>query len=269
MKNISKLLIVLTLAFNLIACQDEPDRILFTGNIIYFTEPSASLLENSSEPASINIELSRPAQSDITVTFSIRENGAVKDVDYSLAQTTVLIAAGQSSATIEIEAIDNDVLDNARSFVLALESVSVSDIEVSAENEVTVNLVNDDCPVKTGIWIASADNNAYEVGFDFTYTATFGPNENGDCNVLLVYNIGDLGGDAGVTINFMPDSEGATFGTVTIDKQGTGSFGSSGERTVEGTGTYNETTKLIEIFYTFYFGDGSVYYSDDVVFDGN
>jgi hypothetical protein len=43
----------------------------------------------------------------------------------------------------------------------------------------------------------------------------------------------------------------------------------SGERTVEGAGTYDESTKTIEIFLTFRFGDGSLYYETTTVFEGN
>jgi Calx-beta domain len=270
MKSINKLIVSLALVvFSFSACQDEPDKIIFKGKIIYFTQSSVSLIENAESPLELTVELSSPATADVTVTFSTTDDSATKDVDYQIAQSSVTIPTGESSASVEITPIDNEVLDAARRFTVSIASVNINNIEISAESEAIVTLVNDDCPVKTGIWAAPKDNNAYETIGEYTYTATFGPNENGDCNILLIYNIGDLGGDKGVALNFTPDSEGATFGTVTIPKQGTGSFGGSGERTVEGSGTYDESTKLIEVSYTFYFGSGALFYSDDVIFDGN
>jgi hypothetical protein len=156
-----------------------------------------------------------------------------------------------------------------------LTDISEESLNLSEQKVVTVSILNDDCPVNTSIWAGSisADEDGY------IYTAEMSPNAAGDCDILLVGNIGDFGSTGTlklIPMIFTPDSEGATSGTVTIVRQGlgivsdgAGGFTGSGERTVQGSGTYDEVTKLITIDLTFRFGSGTTWYQATTIFDGN
>jgi hypothetical protein len=205
----------------------------------------------------------------------VSEENAVEGIDYEIPQTLIVIPAGEYVGTLLFESIDNDGFDAARRVRLTINQIEGGSIESSAENTVTVTILNDDCPVNTSIWAGEipADEEGYP------YLAFLSPNEAGDCDVLLYGNIGDygyLGTLKSVTMSFTPDSDEATFGTVVIPKQtlgivsdGAGGYTGSGERSVEGSGVYDESTKLIIIDLTFTFGSGGLWYSATTTLDGN
>jgi Calx-beta domain len=260
----------------LFACDDEPEQILFNGpHIVSFEIENGVAVESNDDPFAIPVSISRTFDQDVTVNFTVTEENAIEGIDYSITQSSVTIPAGQFRSSLLVQTINNDQFDLARKIVIELTNISESSLSLSEQKVVTLSILNDDCPVNTSIWAGNiaADEDGY------AYVAEMTPNEAGDCDILLVGNIGDygfLGTLKSVIMVFTPDSEGATTGTVTIAKQGlgivsdgAGGFTGSGERSVEGSGTYDEETKLITIDLTFRFGSGTIWYQSTTVFDGN
>lgn len=259
-----------------LACDDEPEQILFNGpHIVSFELTSGVAVENSASPFQIPVSISRTFDTDVTIGFSVTADNAISGIDFVIDQASVTIPAGQFTGVLFLQTIDNDQFDLARRVTIELTTISEGSLNLSEQKVVTVSILNDDCPVNTSIWAGSvaADEDGY------AYTATMAPNQEGDCDLLLVGNIGDygfLGTLKNVIMVFTPDSEGATFGTVTISRQGlgivsdgAGGFTGSGERSVEGSGVYDEDTKTITIDLTFRFGSGSVWYQATTIFEGN
>jgi hypothetical protein len=253
------------------ACSDEPDRILFNGpHFVSFARTNV-IVNESATSGTATVVMSRTFPTDVTVSYSVETENATEGVDYTVDQNSIVIPAGEYEGTFTITPINNEIIDAARRIRLTITSISEASLNPSAENEVTIAILNDDCPVETSIWTGDIESTeSYDDGTGWgPFLVSMVPNEAGDCDILEISNIGDLGGDAAVVITFTPDSEGATTGTVEIERQGTGSFGSSGERTVQGSGIYDETSKVIEMHLIFRFGDGSVYYEAITEFIGN
>lgn len=256
----------------LMGCGDEREPILFNGPHIASVSRSAIVVnENDADGVEAEITVSRTFPTDISLSFSVAEENARAGADYNFAEATVLIPAGSYKGYLRFNPIDNGNFDGNRRVTVTLTSASEGSLQIAAEREVTFNILNDDCPVKTSIWagdIFATEFYAEDPPYG-PFPVNLGPNQNGDCNILLLNNIGDFSGDKAVTMIFTPESEGATKGTVTIARQGIGTYGASGERTVEGVGTYDESTKEIEIYLVFYFGNGGIFYDTTTIFLGN
>ncbi len=255
-----------------VGCANEPERIIFNGpHIVSFSRANVVVNENAAS-GTATLVMSRTFLNDVTVSFDITAENAIEGIDYSVSENSVVIPAGEYEGTFTIMPINNEVFDAARRVNVTITGISEEGLTPSAENQVTISILNDDCPVKTSIWAGESSSTEFYLDGSDPYgpfSVALAPNEAGDCDVLEISNIGDFGGDHPVTMTFTPTGEGATTGTVEISRQGIGTYGSTGERTVEGSGTYDETSKVIEIYLTFKFGDGSFYYDTNTEFYGN
>jgi len=249
------LLAVAAAAF-LVSCDE--DTVSYSGeNFVTLQNVASTSLrfwENGGD-FKIPVTIAFPVDHDVTVGFTFTSNTAVAGVDYTLPGNTVVIPAGKVTADIVIGVIDNEILDDSKVFQFNLTSISDSGIALGIANPGSKTkralLVNNDCTTEFAIWFGDLDPvvNGASIG-----DATGDVNENGDCNLLLV--TGDIypnrTSTSPIVFEFRPNSPGATSGTIRIQKQlyeagGYDDDGTALDVFYEGSGTYNEVTKVIRI----------------------
>lgn len=83
---------------------------------------SASAIEGAD--ASVTVSLSKAAASDVTFDYATADGTALAGTDYTAASGSLIIPAGETSATITVATIDNDTVDGNRAFTVALSNAS-------------------------------------------------------------------------------------------------------------------------------------------------
>lgn len=245
----------------------EEQDFLFNGpHFVSFTQASVSLSENASSPLDAVVQISQKQDVDVEVSFEVSADGAVAGTDYNILTTSpVIIPAGQFEVPIRIEPIDNsDFETEARKVTLTITSVS-NDIGVQVNSTSEINIVNDDCPSQSNIWWGNLSME--DVGFSVN-PGVGSANSNGDCDILVIE--GDLiggGASAPITFYLTPAGDGATNGTIEAPKGLYDCCGPAYE--YEASGTYDEATQTIELDYTFFQADGSVFWTGQTIITPN
>jgi gliding motility-associated-like protein len=108
---------------------------------------------------------------DITVSYTIGSGStAVGGTDYNALSGTVTIPAGQNSATIYVNPINNYVIDGTRSVVAVLNSTAGTDglnnyaAAASPANSATVNITDDDYNNNSNVVLLIREKDAVEGG---------------------------------------------------------------------------------------------------------
>ena len=76
------------------------------------------------ESATISVNLSKVASTDVTVNYSTTDGTAVAGSDYTSTSGTLTIAAGTSSGTITVPLIKDDTAEGPENFTITLSEVS-------------------------------------------------------------------------------------------------------------------------------------------------
>jgi len=205
----------------------------------------------------VNLAFARP--NDVVITFTDSSDVAIPGVHYNMITPgTITIPAGETTANIEIEIIDNEDIDISRPLWIQLRTVSDSSVNLGLVDVGSyfkrVLIVNNDCTTNFDIWFGDLN-----VSKDGTVigTATADFNESGDCNTLLI--TGELHTSAGepddpIIFTFSPNSPNSLTGTVTATEQlyKAGGYTQDGKtydvNYATATGSvYNETTQTITL----------------------
>lgn len=274
MKNIIKHTRWLALFFALVAasCGNEPDKIEYRGPAFVFIESGSNLalLENSESTLQIPVKISKPQKEDVTVGFEIDADGAVEGIDYNvLTPSPITIEAGEYSAFIEIEVIDNAVFESeTRKFDITLTDLSKSSLDKQVLTSVNVEIVNDDCEAdipKISKWVGAVD--VEDAGFgSVAGFASTGPG--GSCGGVLVLSDADIvqvGEDSRIVIVFTQDSGNPTTGTVEVARDRIFTNDAYAGYQYEGQGTYDEDAREILIDYTLYRPNGTVWFTGTTI----
>jgi hypothetical protein len=121
-----KIIIFIGLVFMAYACQDFNNTASYT-EFVQWTEASTSIDEDATEPISVEVQLVAAQKSSaVDITFDIEESNVTEGVNYTFPNgKTLSIPANSSTATIEIAAIDNDLIaPGEQSITLTLTSAS-------------------------------------------------------------------------------------------------------------------------------------------------
>ncbi|HMV08341.1 MAG TPA: DUF1735 domain-containing protein [Cyclobacteriaceae bacterium] len=274
MKNIIKHTRWPALFFALVAasCGNEPDKIEYRGPAFVFIESGSNLalLENSETALQIPVKISTPQKEDVTVGFEIDADGAVEGIDYNvLTPSPITIEAGEYSAFIEIEVIDNSVFESeTRKFDITLTDLSKSSLDKQVLTSVNVEIVNDDCEAdipKISKWVGAVD--VEDAGFgSVSGFASTGPG--GSCGGVLVLSDADIvqvGEDSRIVIVFTQDSGNPTTGTVEVARDRIFTNDAYAGYQYEGQGTYDEDAREILIDYTLYRPNGTVWFTGTTI----
>ena len=247
----------LFLLVTLNACFDEAGTdIIMSEEIISFSVPEAQIREPDGS-GSIPLEVSFTQDTELTIGYEVTAVNAIEGIDFEIVSSNpIAIPPGSHSVDIQYTVTDNDAFEpDARSFTVNITSVSNPDIMINANEAAKVTIVNDDCPANTSIWFGNVTVD--DVGFSST-VGTGAADSEGSCNILVV-TANFIGATAPVTFVFTPESPGATSGTVVAERQLYDCC--APEYEYEASGTYDESTGIIEVDYSFYNPDGSLFFT--------
>ena len=76
------------------------------------------------ESATITVNLSKAASSDVTINYSTTDGTATAGSDYTSGSGTLAIVAGQTSGTIVVPVISDDTAEGPENFTLTLSDAS-------------------------------------------------------------------------------------------------------------------------------------------------
>lgn len=268
MKNkiIIKALFIVSLLTIITACSDDDSNLFENPHFAGFLGQGTSVVvSEGGDPVTIDLGLTKVQTQDVTITLSVTDQTAVQGTDYSLSGTSVTIPAGEYNGSITLTPVDNDVFNEAKTLILEISTVSASGLAVGNADEHsykrTIVLSNDDCPSQSNIWWGNLD--VEDVGFGST-PGTGSGNSAGDCDVLLVTNDlpGAGAGSGPFELYFTPDFLGATSGTVDVPAQIYCVACSGGlDALYSATGTYDEVTQQIVLFYSLDRTDGANFWT--------
>ncbi len=239
----------------------EEDKVTYSGSdFVMFQDAATSAISVAENDGTILLPvlLTNPMSEDVTVSFTVTDGTAVLGTDFSIVGggNSVTIPAGQTSANIAISLVDDDDFNELRTFTIALTGASVSSLSVGiadlGSKSKTVSIANDDCPTKFTLFFGAIS--VEDVGYGST-PGTGSSTPAGACDILRVVN--DLPGIGGANDNkvydviLTPDYDGASTGTAEVlptlvRPNASGSYNA----VYSATGTYNEETKTITLYYS-------------------
>ena len=96
------------------------------------------------------LNLSQAVDSETIIDYSVA-GSATADVDYAALSGSVTIPANQTSATIDVRVIDDELIEDVEDVTLTLDSVTAGDANVllSAADMATIAIADNDRPLKT------------------------------------------------------------------------------------------------------------------------
>ena len=181
-------------------------------------------------PASFTLTRTEDPSAELTVEFTLTGT-ATNGVDYVTIPTSVTFAAGSSTATVEIAAINDTLAEPTETVVLTL--LSGTNYIAVAPTSANINIVDDEYP--NAVTVSTVDTNAYErfASDPFSFRLT----RFGDTNIEIFVDVA-LSGAAVAGVDFGPITNTIFFpqGTVTLDLP----FAPINDNDIEG----NETVTL-------------------------
>ena len=171
---------------------------------------TATIVANDADAAEptdngqFTVTLSNAADQDTVISYLV-SGDATADVDYDALSGTVTIVAGQTSATIDVSILNDDVLEDDETIIVTLDSIDSGDnnITIGAGNTATINLLDDDA---AGVKITATDPTANESGDTGAFTIEL--SQLSDTDTVIAYVVS---GDATADVDY-----GSLLGTVTI-----------------------------------------------------
>ena len=155
------------------------------------TDPAAS------EPADngqFTVTLSSESDSDTVITYAVGGT-ATSGNDFTPLVGTVTVLAGQTSATIDLEVVDDGLLENSETVILTLLGTDDADVTVDLSpgaNTASVTITDDDIAT---ISVVANDAAAAEPGDDGQFTISISAAS--DQDTVVSYSVGGtaVGGD--------------------------------------------------------------------------
>lgn len=259
-------LFFVTLLATVASCSDDESNLFEDPHFASFLGLNTSVLapENGGT-VSVKMGITEPQSQDVTITFAVTDITAVQGVDYSISSTSVVIPAGEYNSSFTITPVDNDEFNEAKTFTVEITDVSAAGLSIGNFDEQsyfrTVVISNDDCPSQSNLWWGNLV--VQDVGGN-TFGGTGSANANGDCDVLIITaDLPDAGiGPVPFETTFTPSAPGATSGTLVVPAQTYCTDCSDGfDALYSATGTYDETTQTIILFYSLDRTDGANFFT--------
>lgn len=229
-------------AATLLTSCDEDTVVYNGGTFVQFTEAvnTATLpVTEASGIVSIPVSLSTAQKSDVTITVTVTSEDAVVGENYNVITPTVTFAAGETEKNIQIEVLNDDDFNLARTLVVTIASAAPSTVTLglSGMASTTVKNVvisNDDydCDTDFNYWLGalSGVTTSGDAG-SFSATGSGGAN----CDILTIK--GDLANWSA------PDRDEYVLTFTAEDSSGSGSVSVS--TVVDDAYVYDDTTTFI------------------------
>ena len=133
-------------------------------------DPNAS--ETGPDDGQYTVTLSQASSTDTTIGYTVTGTATSGD-DFSVLSGSVTIAAGNTTATIDLSTLDDAIVEASETVIVTLDSVTAGDPQITidgAADTATVTIADDD---SAQVSIAANDPNASETGpDDGQYTVT-------------------------------------------------------------------------------------------------
>ena len=251
MKLVIKRLFVVVIFLTSFTCNQEPEKILYTGpDFVFFdSKPQLSMYENQKTPLTIPVKVSRAQAETTLVTFEVVGDNVLSGVDYKVQTTSpVEIARGQYLATIAILPVDNNIIQpEKRTITVRIKSVSNPKMSAQVVTEVQIDLLDDDCQPtvpKVSIWVGQVNIQ----GGSSTTTGTGEGGAGGICGGTLVVTgkfFGDSNPSTRMTVILNQNAANPTKGLASVVRFPI--FADSDRYEYEASGSYDETGKNITL----------------------
>ncbi|QYJ75009.1 retention module-containing protein [Shewanella sp. FJAT-52076] len=187
--------------------------------------PEVSISANQTDveegnTASFVVSLDQASNEDITVTFTY--SGVAEDGTDYIGVASVVIPAGQTSATININTIDDKLYEVSEDFTITISSVTGGNAVIGAANSASTNIVDEVVPgpEDTVTITLSGPESVIEGEVTSTYTVTLSDPAPAGSIVTLSYTyVTASGEDIVETVQAVIGEDGvtATFTIATID----------------------------------------------------
>ncbi len=182
--------------------------------IVDFNSTSSNGAESTSSKA-LTVDLSAASSQNVTVDYSVTGTATGSGTDYTLANGTLIINAGNTSGTITIANIVNDSLDEPNETVIVtLSNPSNATLGSDSVHTYTIN-DNDNTPVVD--FNATSSSGAESVSSaDLTVDLSAASGQNVTVDYAITGTATGSGTDYTLTNGTLTINAGATSGTITI-----------------------------------------------------
>jgi Dockerin type I domain/Calx-beta domain/Planctomycete extracellular len=123
----------------------------------------------SSGTATITVSLSAASDTDVTVPFTVAGN-ALNPADYSITTSPITIAAGQTSASITVNIVDDTSDEPNETVVVTLGTPTGANLGAATVH--TLTITDNDEPIPPSVTLSSAGQTVAESAGTITFTAT-------------------------------------------------------------------------------------------------
>ena len=105
----------------------------------------ANAAEENTAPGRVEVVLSAPNQSDNSLTVNYNVNGSAEaGADYGNLGGTATIAPGESSTSITVTPVDDDIVEDEETVVITLTGTNNAAVSVGSPNTATVTIADND-----------------------------------------------------------------------------------------------------------------------------
>ncbi|MEL7338512.1 MAG: Ig-like domain-containing protein, partial [Planctomycetota bacterium] len=108
-------------------------------SVVLSVSQSSDAISESSATASVHLQLSNPIAVDTQIQIGV-SGTAIQNMDYALSNTFITVPAGQVSASLQLQSIDNDRYQQDRRATLQFTAAGLN------SESVDIDIVNDDVP---------------------------------------------------------------------------------------------------------------------------
>ena len=144
-------------------------------------------LQSRGDNGQFTVSLSNVSDTNTTISYSIGGTATSGD-DFTPLTGTVTIAAGQTSAVIDVSVVDDAILESSETVTVTLDSITSGDSDItidSVNNAATATITDDDTAT---VSIAATDATAAELGDNGQFTVTL--SSVSDTDTVVSYSIG-------------------------------------------------------------------------------
>ncbi|MAZ28679.1 MAG: hypothetical protein CL868_16580 [Cytophagaceae bacterium] len=163
-------------SFTLTILDDEEPLVAAVG---FESQEAVEISENATQSTQVNLAFDQPSTAGGTIQVSATGDAAY-GTDYNVtgadnSDFEITVEPGASSASFEVQAMDNDIFDADKSIAFTITGVS-GGLTVGEPKEVMVTIVNDDVPPSPVVDFATAtssyDEDAGTITIDFELSGT-------------------------------------------------------------------------------------------------
>ena len=182
--------------------------------VVDFNTTSSSGAESVSS-TSMTVDLSAASGKDVTVDYAVTGTATGSGTDYTLANGTLTISAGATTANIDISGIIDDSIDEANETVIVTLS-NPNNATLGSDKVFTYTITDDDNPPVIDFNATSSSGAESVSSADLTVDLSVASGQNVTVNYAVTGTATGSGTDYTLANGTLTISAGATIGTITI-----------------------------------------------------